>query len=200
MIKKAPKAKANPKAKEKAKEKARAEIKAKIQAKIQARIQAKEKPKAKPNPTATETAPGLRFGLGAGLATAWKKWTGADPGQTFKLRLVDGLKDCPSEVVMLGRITKLITKSGQIETFRSGPYMVTDSAMKKVWLVDQRDRSFALNLKGGIIIYLAKKPKFGDRQAIEYVHLFQGAIRAEMHGQVGRLEGPYKLTPAGIEG
>lgn len=133
------------------------------------------------------------------LETVWKAWTGSEPGQSFSLNL-DNPKDCPIEVVMLGRLSKLITAKGKVEIFADGPFLVTDGKMKKVWLVDHEPRNINLDLKGGLIGYYAKKIKNGDKGPVEYIHAFTGRAKAVMEGEVGRLSGQFRLTEAGIEG
>ena len=155
----------------------------------------RSKPKApKANPTkATETAR-------EALEQAWERWTGAKVGASLTLTLPDR-GDCPASVVMLGRVSELIAPTGAVKAFgETGPFMVTDGRMKRVWLIDGKGKRFDLDLTRGLIAYLAKKHKFGDRAPVKYVHHFAGKAHAAMSGHVGELTGTFRLTPRGIEG
>ena len=153
------------------------------------------------------TAMAVNPSSAAALAEAWEKWTGSKAGQVLRVKVSKaavetpaGTAVIPADVVFLGRVSKLITKKGEVKDFgRSGPYLVTSAAMKSLWLLSPK--GFVFDLKGvSLIAYLAKKPKFGDRDAVEYVHAFEGPTRAAMEGQVGLITGTFRLTPRGIEG
>lgn len=134
------------------------------------------------------------------LERAWERWTGAKAGASLTLSVSDR-GDCPKAVVMLGRVSELIAPTGAVKSFgESGPFMVTDGAMKRVWLLHAKGQRFAMDLTKGLIAYLAKKPKFGDRAPVKYVHAFEGQARAQMNGNTGELSGAFRLTPRGIEG
>lgn len=142
----------------------------------------------------------------ADLAKVWTAWTGAKPGQVAEFELekqtvevAGGRIILPAKVALLGRVAKLITKSGQVKDFKDhGPLMVTDSKMKRVFLI--HPKGFHFDVEPSLIAYLAKKPKFGDRGLVEYVHAFESRTRAVMAGQIGALTGGFRLTPRGIEG
>ena len=129
----------------------------------------------------------------------WKLWTGAKPGQVLKVRVDDPTGQLPQHVALLGRVAKFIQGDGTVEDFgASGPLMVTDGKASRVWLVHTKVHRF--DLRPSLICYLAKKPKFGDRGLVEYIHAFEGKAHARMDGQVGELTGSFRLTPRGIEG
>ncbi|HJV40000.1 MAG TPA: hypothetical protein VJ549_00505 [Geothrix sp.] len=135
-----------------------------------------------------------------GLAKIWKTWTGAEPSKVIELD-VEGAKrhGLPAQAVLLGRVSWFATKDGREERFAdSGPLMITDAAAKRIWLVSSEPRTF--DLAPALIGYLARKPKFGDRELVEYVHAFEGKTHAVMDGQVGSLAGAFRITPAGLEG
>lgn len=141
------------------------------------------------------------------LGKAWETWTGSKPGQALRVKVKAstvetpaGTAHLPSDVVFLGRVSKLITKAGTVKDFAdSGPYLVTDAAMRHLWLVSQKVHRFDLK-RLSVIGYLAKKPKFGDRDRVEYVHAFESTTRAAMEGQLGLITGGFRITPRGIEG
>lgn len=135
-----------------------------------------------------------------GLAKVWKAWTGTDPGQSLRVQVEEPRRyGLPPHVVLLGRVAWFATKSGEVKRFGvSGPYMVTDAQAKKVWLVSHKRHRF--DLEPALIGYTARKPKFGDKATVEYVHAFEGRAHAVMDGQVGALTGTFRITPAGLEG
>lgn len=145
-------------------------------------------------------APRLNPSDAAGLAKVWKAWTGTDPGQSLQLQVEEPHRyGLPLHVVLLGRVTWLATKDGKETRFGvAGPYMVTDAAARKIWLVSHKAHHF--DLEPALIGYTARKPKFGDRATVEYVHAFEGRTHAVMAGQVGALTGSFRITPAGLEG
>jgi hypothetical protein len=155
----------------------------------------------------TVTARAINPTTAAALDQAWITWTGSKPGHVHhvevaaaKVRTPFGVVHLPSRVVFLGRVTKLITPSGEVKDFGdSGPHLVSDAALKSLWLLSSKPHRFHLE-DVSLIAYLAKKPKFGDRGVVEYVHAFEGPTQAAMAGQVGLLRGPFRLTPRGIEG
>jgi|GEM_PF-6726791 len=157
----------------------------------------------KPTPSAPQKAqaPNPKEGPDApGLVAAWERWTGSKSSGAFVLNLKNA-GSLPASVVLLGRLAKLITAGGEVQDFaEKGPYLVTDAAMRRVWLVSEKARRFDLDVSKGIICYHAKKTKFGDRSTVEYVHAFRGKARAAMEGQTGELTGTFRLTPRGIEG
>lgn len=136
----------------------------------------------------------------AGLAKVWKAWTGAEPGQSLRIDVEEPSRyGLPSRVVLLGRVSWFATKGGKETRFGvSGPYMVTDAKAAKVWLVSHKGHRF--DLEPALIGYTARKPKFGDKATVEYVHAFEGRAHAVMDGQVGALTGTFRITPAGLEG
>jgi hypothetical protein len=137
---------------------------------------------------------------GEGLAKVWKAWTGAEPGQSFRINVEEPASfGLPSRVVLLGRVAWFATKAGKETRFgASGPYMVTDAKAERIWLVSHKGHRF--DLEPALIGYMARKPKFGDRATVEYVHAFEGRAHAVMDGQVGALTGTFRITPAGLEG
>lgn len=137
---------------------------------------------------------------GEGLAKVWKAWTGAEPGQSFRINVEEPASfGLPSRVVLLGRVAWFATKAGKETRFgASGPYMVTDAKAERIWLVSHKGHRF--DLEPALIGYTARKPKFGDKATVEYVHAFEGRAHAVMDGQVGALTGTFRITPAGLEG
>jgi hypothetical protein len=141
------------------------------------------------------------------LQKAWYTWTGAKPGQVHLVKVQAatvstpaGPVHLPSEVVFLGRLTKLITKRGEVRDFgASGPYLVSNADLEHLWFLSPKAHRFHLK-ELSLIGYLAKKHKFGDREPVEYIHAFEGPTQAAMVGQVGRIKGSFHLTPRGIEG
>ncbi len=129
----------------------------------------------------------------------WKLWTGAKPGQVLRVTVDDPTGQLPEHVALLGRVAKFIMANGTLLEFgASGPLLVTDGAASRVWLVHTKVLHF--DVRPRLICYLAKKPKFGDRGLVEYIHAFEGPAHARMRGQVGELTGSFRLTPRGIEG
>ena len=140
---------------------------------------------------------------GGDLAKVWKAWTGVEPSKLIRFQIEATGPDAhgiPSEVAILGRLSRLIESNGNLVEFprSSGPLMVTDAAASGVWFISDRGHEF--NLRPSVICYIAEKPKFGDREPVEYVHGFDGPTRARMTGQVGRLTGSFTVTPRGLEG
>lgn len=135
-----------------------------------------------------------------GLAKVWKAWTGANPTKVIELGVTDAKRfGLPAKAVLLGRVSWFATKDGREEGFgEDGPLMITDATAKRIWLVSEKARRF--DIDAALIGYLARKPKFGDRSAVEYVHAFEGKAHAAMSGQVGALTGSFRITPAGLEG
>lgn len=140
------------------------------------------------------------------LARVWSAWTGTDPDQTLTfdvenhsvLLKTGGRVTIPENVVVLGRVAKFITKGGRLADFgTNGPLMVTDAKAERIWLL--AEKPFHFDLEPSVIAYLARKPKFGDRGTIEYVHGFKGRVRAVMAGQIGAMTGAYRITPRGLE-
>lgn len=147
----------------------------------------------------------LNPGDAKSLEEVWRKWTGSAPGKTLRLDIqrdaltTKGRVSLPKETVMLGRVSKFFREDGEVEEFGDhGPLMVTDGGMKRLWLVDSKPRTFAY--KVALIGYLARKPKFGDRELVEYIHDFESPTEAVMSGQVGAIKGRFRLTERGIEG
>lgn len=139
------------------------------------------------------------------LEGVWKAWTGTAPGKTLRLDIQReaitprGRVLLPKETVMLGRVSKLFLENGKVEDFGGrGPLMVTDAEMRRLWLVDAKPRHFDHQV--ALIGYLARKPKFGDREPVEYIHEFDSPTQAVMAGQVGAIKGRFRLTERGIEG
>lgn len=172
-----------------------------------ARIPAKAKAKA-PKPTLEKFTLTGRFNpTSAGdLARVWKAWTGTDPDQTISFDVHQptvtlakgGQVTIPEKVVVLGRVSKLISKTGRLADFGAkGPLMVTDAKAERVWLLSEKPYHF--DLEPSVIAYLARKQKFGDRDLVEYVHGFKGRVRAVMAGQVGAMTGGFRITPRGLE-
>lgn len=129
----------------------------------------------------------------------WKLWTGAKPSQVLKVKVTDPTGQLPAHVALLGRVAKFIQADGTLLDFgASGPLLVTDGKASKVWLIHPKAQRF--DVRPRLICYLAKKPKFGDRGLVEYIHAFEGSARARMAGQVGEMTGSFRLTPRGIEG
>lgn len=129
----------------------------------------------------------------------WKLWTGARPGQVLKVKVADPTGQLPVHVALLGRVSRFIQADGSLMDFgSSGPLLVTDGEASKVWLIHPKTQRF--DVRPRIICYLARKPKFGDRGLVEYIHAFESSARARMDGQVGELTGGFRLTPRGIEG
>jgi hypothetical protein len=155
----------------------------------------------------TVTAKAINPATANRLTKAWHTWTGAKPGQVHLVKVQAatvstpaGPVHLPSEVVFLGRLTKLITKRGEVKDFgTSGPYLVSNADLEHLWFLSPKAHRFHLK-DLSLIGYLAKKPKFGDREPVEYIHAFEGATQAAMVGQVGRIKGSFHLTPRGIEG
>lgn len=176
-----------------------------------ARHRAKPSAKAKaraPKPTLEKFTLSGRFNpTSAGdLAQVWRAWTGADPDQTLSFDVerpsvslsTGGRVTIPEKVVVLGRVAKLITKAGRLADFgEKGPLMVTDAKAERVWLLS--DKPYHFDLEPSVIAYLARKPKFGDRGTVEYVHGFKGRVRVVMAGQVGAMTGGFRITPRGLE-
>ena len=134
------------------------------------------------------------------LARIWKAWTGSDADKTLHIEIDQARKfGLPSQVVLLGRLTWLATAKGGVKKFSAdGPLLVTDAEARKVWILSAKPQKF--DLEPSLIAYLARKPKFGDKNLIEYVHAFEGRAHAVMDGQVGALTGTFRVTPAGLEG
>lgn len=145
------------------------------------------------------------------LARAWKLWTGARPGQVLLVKVPAatvatpaGTVRLPSEVVFLGRLSSLITTSPGENAEKSfgetGPYLVSDSELQHLWMIAPK-KTPDFHIKNvAAIAYLARKPKFGDRGVIKYIHAFEGPAQASLRGQVGLFRGSFRLTPRGIEG
>lgn len=164
---------------------------------------AKAKKAAKPEPVGVVESATVKIRFNPSrpedVARVWKLWTGAKPGQVLKLAVNDSTGSLPEDVALLGRVAKFITPKGVLKDFgETGPLLVTDGQAKHVWLIDPKGQRF--DLAPSIICYLARKPKFGDRGLVEYVHSFDRPARAQMAGQVGTLTGGFRLTPRGIEG
>lgn len=176
---------------------------------IKKRIAAETKAKAKTTTNSPEKSPltGRFNPTSAGdLARVWKAWTGTDPDQTISFDVeqpavslkTGGRVTIPEKVVVLGRVSKLISKTGRLADFGAkGPLMVTDAKAERVWLLS--DKPYHFDLEPSVIAYLARKPKFGDRDLVEYVHAFKGRVRAVMAGQIGAMTGRFRITPRGLE-
>ncbi|MDP1832630.1 MAG: hypothetical protein Q8K67_11270 [Geothrix sp.] len=140
------------------------------------------------------------------LAKVWKTWTGTDPDQALSFEVErptvalksGGRVTIPEKVVVLGRVSKLITKAGRLADFGAeGPLMVTDAKAERIWLL--AGKPFHFDLEPSVVAYLARKAKFGDQHIIEYVHAFKGRVRAVMAGQIGAMTGGFRITPRGLE-
>lgn len=144
--------------------------------------------KAALNPTETDA-----------LKRIWKAWTGSEADKVIKVDLGEARRlKIPAKLVLLGRVSWLASVKGEDKRFgAAGPLMVTDAKAEKVWLVSEKPHRF--DMDAALIGYEAKKPKFGDKNPIEYVHEFKRA-HAVMDGQVGALTGTFRITPAGLEG
>lgn len=148
-----------------------------------------------------ESAPKTRTAAGlSGLEKAWEKWTGSKAGARLMLDLPD-LGEVPAAVVLLGRVSMLAGPKEAKDFGTAGPFLVTDEHMERAWLVDPRARRFQISMvKGGLIVYTAKKAKFGDVEPVRYVHAFTGRVSAWMEGHTGELVGGFRITPRGLEG
>ncbi|HEU4951533.1 MAG TPA: hypothetical protein VFT46_06260, partial [Holophagaceae bacterium] len=132
------------------------------------------------------------------LERIFEAWTGAKPDKVIRLTLPEArhLK-VPSHLVLLGRVSWLADAKGSERRFEhQGPLMVTDEQAERIWLVSEKPQRF--DLEPSLIGYRMRKPKFGDRGEVEYVHAFRRA-HAVMDGQVGALTGTFRITPAGLE-
>ncbi|WP_257303405.1 hypothetical protein [Geothrix campi] len=135
----------------------------------------------------------------ADLLKVWRDWTGSDPRETLTFKVDGDTHGMPSHVVVLGRVSRFISEDGKLVDFgESGPMAVTDKSARRIWLLDGRARK--VSFTASVICYLARKPKFGDRGLVEYVHAFTRPARVVMNGQVGTLAGGFKITPRGLEG
>lgn len=135
----------------------------------------------------------------ADLLKVWRDWTGSDPRETLTFKVDGPTHGMPSQVVVLGRVSRFIGENGQVVEFgEAGPMAVTDKSARRIWLLDSRGRK--VHMTASVICYLARKPKFGDRGLVEYVHAFTRPARVVMDGQVGTLAGDFKITPRGLEG
>jgi hypothetical protein len=136
------------------------------------------------------------------LARVRRRWTGEEPSKVLALKLdsiAAGLK-LPDAVVLLGRVKAMVSPDGTARewTDRRAPFLVTDATARKAWLLSEHHE--AVDMQVSVLSYIAKKPKFGDSVAAEYVHRFARPARARLHGQAGTLTGNFRLTARGIEG
>lgn len=165
---------------------------------------ASKKPKAAaPKATLESATVKLRFNPTdtADVAKVWKLWTGAEVGQVLKLTLdLPERAELPGTVALLGRVSRLIGPDGSYREFKASeaPFMVTDGHMKRLWLLGVKPQAFDTAVS--IIAYVTRKPKFGDRGTVEYIHAFKGAAKARMSGHAGEITGTFRLTGRGIEG
>jgi hypothetical protein len=137
----------------------------------------------------------------AEVAKVWKLWTGAEVGQVLKLTLdLPERAELPGTVALLGRVSRLIGPDGSYREFKASeaPFMVTDGKMRRLWLLGVKPQAFDTAVS--IIAYVTRKPKFGDRGTVEYIHAFKGSAKARMSGHAGEITGTFRLTGRGIEG